>query len=173
MVGVENYKWYGFNRPFVHRKARKGSGGDGILVKHSFLLKFKPEVIDKDFDSIMALKFSSDYYVNFIVCVCYLPPVNSVHANSSEFFMHLTSLYLKNECNNIFICGDFNARIGDSPDTTSLDDAQLHRQVIDLTKNSYCEIFTEFLKDCKLCMLNGRITQDLNDYTFFSTGGKV
>ena len=142
----------------------------GILVKESLLSVYNVTVIDKNHDGIMALLFSSDVQTDFIVCVCYLPPFNSVRA---EFSAHLTSLlYSNSNCNAIFLCGDFNARIGDVIDTTSIDDLQLPRQVIDMTRNSYCNVFIDFLKDCKLCILNGRITQGLNDYTFFSSRGK-
>ena len=40
----------------------------------------------------LRIKFSSDYYVDFIVCVCYLPLVNSVHTNSPEFF-HASDIF--------------------------------------------------------------------------------
>ena len=170
---MDNFSWYGFNRPYVYKKAKKGSGGVGILVKKSILSLFKVKVIDKKYDGIMALHFNSDSFIDFIVCVCYLQPFSSVHANSTEFFVHLTSLlYSNNDCNVIFICGDFNARIGNTVDMISLDNTQLSRQVIDFTKNSYCDVFIDFLKDCNLCILNGRITQNLNDYTFFSSRRK-
>ena len=116
---------------------------------------FQVKVIDKKFDGIIALHFSSDTYIEFIVCVCYLPPFNSVHANCTEFFLHLSSLlYSNNNCNTIFLCGDFNSRIGDTNDTTLIHDIDLPRQVIDFTKNSYCDAFTDFLKDHNLCILN-------------------
>ena len=42
--------------------------------------------------------------------------------------------------------------------------------VIDTTTNSYCDILLEFLIDCNLCMLNGRL--GTHDFTHISTRGK-
>ncbi len=36
----------------------------------------------------------------------------------------------------------------------------------DTVKNSHGECFMDFLKDNKLCVLNGRVTPTLDDYTY-------
>ncbi len=55
----------------------------------------------------------------FIVYVCYLAPLNSPYGkNQTDFFGHLTAqMYLHSETEQIYICGDFNSRIGHLNDT--------------------------------------------------------
>ncbi len=43
-----------------------------------------------------------------------------------------------------------------------------HRINIDTVRNSHGECFKDFLKDSKLCVLNGRRNPRLDDYTFIS-----
>ena len=62
-----------------------------------------------------------------------------------------------------FLCGDFNARVGDESDfIEGVDDVPI-RHVIDNVSNAYGTLFGDFLTDCNLCMLNGRFKY--NDFT--------
>ncbi|VDI29898.1 Hypothetical predicted protein [Mytilus galloprovincialis] len=70
----------------------------------------------------------------------------------------------------LYLCGDFNARCGDMQDfIEGVDDVQI-RDVIDDVLNRNGEMLIEFLVDCNLCMLNGRIGKQ--DYTNISSKGK-
>ena len=40
-----------------------------------------------------------------------------------------------------------------------------------LSKNSYCDSFLEFLNDNKLCILNGRITPHMDNFTCINSRG--
>ena len=54
-----------------------------------------------------------------IMCVCYLPPINSTRCVSADDFMDnlLCKTYeYKPDCDLLFICGDFNAHCGDKQD---------------------------------------------------------
>ncbi len=55
---------------------------------------------------------------SYIIFSCYLPPSNSEFGrDGSSFFTHLlTELYRHCEADNIVLCGDFNARIGEFKD---------------------------------------------------------
>ena len=70
-VELSEYKWYGQNRT-KHIKARKGSGGIGILVKNSLLNYYKVEILDSETEGILCLQFSSKYNDGGFCCyVCY------------------------------------------------------------------------------------------------------
>ena len=70
----------------------------------------------------------------------------------------------------IILCGDFNARMGSEPDYIEGVDVVKPREVIDTSTYSSCDILADFLIDCNLCMLNGRLGK--NDFTHISTHGK-
>ena len=160
-IFVENYKWFGFNREHKHVKSPVTHGGVGILVKNTVLSLYTASVIDKQVDGILGVEFKSKFFEsNFIVFCCYLPPVNSPWAEPTNFFGHLLSqLYLHNNADLIIICGDFNARIGKEIDFANFDKIP-NRVPLDTCKNGYCEIFLDFLKDSKCCVLNGRFAND-------------
>ena len=108
-----------------------------------------------------------------MVFSCYLPPESSPWGrDASSFFSHLlTQIYIQYDIDAIFICGDFNARIGNLPDFDKNLDNIPPKLCIDHTQNQNGNSFIEFLNDCNFCVLNGRFDVDLNDYTFQSTRG--
>ena len=62
------------------------------------------------------------------------------------FLSHVLSyIYINNECASVFVCGDFNARIGSLDDLTDFDDANiLKRRVLDKTINQHGHSFIDF-----------------------------
>ena len=133
----------------------------GILVKNTILSLDSVGIIDKQFDGILAAEFKSKFSgCNFIIFCCYLPPTNSPWAKPTTFFGYLLSqLYLHDKADLILICGDFNARIGKETDLANFDHIP-NRVALDTCKNGYCDIFLDFLKDSKCCVLNGRFAKD-------------
>ena len=140
-IEVESYKWIGFNRCSIHKDAPKASGGIGILIKNSVVDEYLIESIDKSYDGILAIKFMSKQTdFGFVVISGYLPPENSVWGrDSQEFFSHALSLvYIYNECDAVFLCGDLNSRIGSLDDTSDFDDINIPcRKIIDKTTNQH------------------------------------
>ena len=57
------------------------------------------------------------------------------------------------------MCGDFNAHIGKETDLANFDHIP-NWVALDTCKNGYCDIFLDFLKDSKCCVLNGRFAKD-------------
>ena len=177
IINVEGYSWKGFNRTCVHKDAPKASGGVGFLIKDKILQEYSFEIIDKSFDGILCVKLTSkstDY--SLLLLTCYLPPENSVWGRSSkEFLSHVFSnIYINNECDSVFVCGDFNARIGPLDDLTDFDDVNsIKRHVIDKTINQHGHSFIEFLNEAKLCILNGCFNETENNFTSVSTRGKA
>ena len=112
-------------------------------------------------------------HLTFLVYSCYLPPEGSPYSDTNVFFSHLiSSIYLNNHIDNIFFCGDFNSRIGSCQDIIqNLDQEIPLLNNVDKCKNGYCDIFIDFLKDVKLCIINGRVSPEHNDYTYCNVKG--
>ena len=166
-------KSYGFNRKVKHSSAPKVFGGTGVLVKNSVCDIYSIKEIDKCVDGILGLHFQ-DKQTNFsfIIFSCYLPPDGSPYANVNEFFGHLLAqLYLYNNVDLTFVCGDINARIGALSDTMDLD-AMPKRHIIDNTVHGHGESLIEFLIDAKMCVLNGRFDPQYDNFTCISGRGR-
>ena len=69
------------------------------------------------------------------------------------------------------LCGDFNARCGSDADyIEGVDDIE-PRSIVDYCKNSYYDIFIDFLINRNCIVLNGR-GKGSNDYTAISSTSK-
>ena len=168
--------FYGHNRKICHRRAPKTFGGVGTLVSKNVYNWYDVSVIDNCVDGIQAVQFidKASHY-SFIVYNCYLPPVNSVYGQTSvDFFNHLTQqLYSNYEADLIVICGDFNARIGNQNDVIiDIDDLPLRCNIDDCVQG-HNEDFLNFVKDSKLCILNGRFGEESNKFTCVSDKGRL
>ena len=109
---------------------------------------------------------------------CYLPPSNSVWGRDGvSFYNHLMSLvYRFSDADAVYITGDLNSRFGDACEIIDLIDGQLpERKILDHGKNKHGETFLDFLKDGQLCIVNGRINPELDNFTFIdpSRGSSV
>ena len=75
--------------------------------------------------------------VHLNIAVCYLPPLNSYRQIDAQKFYDclLSSVYNYQNKGHIFICGNFNSRIGDMQDfIEGVDDIQ-SRDVLDYSVN--------------------------------------
>ena len=72
-------------------------------------------------------------------------------------------MYKHVESEHIFICGDFNVRIGTCVDTLS--DELPVRKVLDETINQQGWRLAQFVSDIKGCIINGRVTLCHDYYT--------
>ncbi len=94
--------------------------GISILIKDELYNTFKIKIIDKCVEGILGVQFiHNDIGSTFIVYVCYLAPHNLPYGrNQTNSFGHLISqMYFHSENEQIYICGDFNSRIGHLNDT--------------------------------------------------------
>ncbi|CAG2253308.1 unnamed protein product [Mytilus edulis] len=126
------------------------------------------------YEGILCAKFTStntDY--SFLVLSCYLPPENSVWGRDSQGFFAqiLSNIYVHYTCDAIFVCGDFNSRIGNFNDFTEFDDVPT-RFSLDGNTNQHGKTFLEFLNESKMCVLNGRIDVQKDNFTYISGRGK-
>ena len=173
---IEGYKWIGHCRKSCHRQANRQFGGVGVFIKRTLLDNFDFSVVNATIEGILGILFRCKYSdIEILVVSCYLPPEDSTWGrDNNSFFAHLLALvYLHSQCDHIFICGDFNARISDTKDFVNDVDRLQERQVIDNTKNNHGETFIDFLFESKMAVLNGRIDPQYNNYTSVSSKGKA
>ena len=85
-----------------------------------------------------------------------------------------SDIYVNSDYDAIFLCGDFNARIGSLNDTSEFGNTTIpQRQAIDKTVKQHGHSFLDFLNEAKMCVLNGRFNESDNNFTSVSTHGKA
>ena len=134
--------------------------------------KFDINVENKTVEDILWLKIEILFSKESVyLCICYLPPENSSHqVDAEQFYAELMKqVYQYQKCGKIIICGDFNSRIGEESDYIEGVDNIPIRQVIDTTSNKYGDHLLDFLVDCNMCIVNGRVGS--NDFTHVSHRG--
>ncbi|KAK6171959.1 hypothetical protein SNE40_018377 [Patella caerulea] len=72
----------------------------------------------------------------------------------------------------MFICGDLNSIIGQRSETSVELDGLPSRKSLDKTLNQHGHALIEFLKESKMCILNGRADPQNDNYTFIQSRGK-
>ncbi len=72
----------------------------------------------------------------------------------------------------MFFCGDYNARIGHLKDSIEDIDCVPQRHALDEVLYGHGESLVNFVKDCKLCILNGRLGVHNDNFTYISDKGK-
>ncbi len=161
----------------MHRNAPGTWGGVGFLIKTELLQQYTHKIIEKSYEGIFGLELIHNATsISLLLVCCYLPPENSPYGrNIDGFLSHLEqiSFTYSAEYDRIIFGGDVNARIGSLSDIEHDIDINLpERKPIDLVSNSHGTSFAQFLKDCKLCVLNGRFDPAKDNFTYVSTRGK-
>ncbi|ESO97516.1 hypothetical protein LOTGIDRAFT_152607 [Lottia gigantea] len=177
-LNIPGFDWFGRNRTDVHRNAKRGSGGVGILVNSEILGLYDATVLDDSKEDILWLKLSNKTLRNsdLCICACYVPPSNSTRAGDVDTFFNdlLQQVYCFRNEGILYMAGDFNARCGDEQDFIAGMDDIPGRDIIDTTSNLYGDKLIDFLTSCNLCMLNGRVYSEhgSNNFTCVSKRGK-
>ena len=139
--------------------AKRGSGGIGVPIEWSTLKDFE-YTLDKNAADFLWIRLKnklSDFIFN--LCVCYLPPANSSRpVHSDEVFNNLL--------NKVYEYQNDGARCGDECDYIEGVDPVPPHEVLNKQCNALGYQFIDFLVDCYLCMLNGKIGR--NNYTCIS-----
>ena len=109
------------------------------------------------------------------VLALYLPPDNYIYGRDSEgFFTNASALYEDlSGCDLVVGGGDLNARTKDIIDFDPDVDGDIipKRHNPDRTKNKHADDFILFLKENRLVILNARVTNHRNNFTFVSPLG--
>ena len=173
-INFEGYTWFGQNRTGLHNcKARRGSGGIGLLIKNSLLtLSISRRVMTRTKAYCGLILVNKQSQQSLKICVCYLVPAFSTRNVNAQDFMDklLCQIQEYQKDSKLMIFGDFNTRLGDAEDFIAGIDKVPHREVIDFQRNSYCDILIDFLISTNMCVLNGRNSLK-DDYTFISSQG--
>lgn len=172
---VDGYTYFTHNRVSIHKKAKRGSGGVGVFIRNELLNLFSVLVLDDSIEDVLWIKLSNVAKVqsdNIVLCVAYLPPAGSVRNNDPEAFYCslLEQVHAYQNEGRLFVCGDVNSRVGDDSDYIEGVDDVRPRDILDFTANANGDLLIDFLVDCGLCMVNGRL--GVNNFTHVSHRGK-
>ena len=172
-IETDGFKWFGHNRQTIHRRANRGSGGVGFLVRNELLENFNVTTLDTSHEGIMWLRITSKLGDFSLCCaVCYLPPHDSCRAMDSSIFFDklMEQLYTYQNMGKIILMGDYNARCGQNSDYIEGVDTVPPRDILDETENHHGDNLISFLTDVNFCMLNGRFRD--REWTHVSPVGK-
>ena len=174
-ISVKNYTTFQHNRIAIGG-GRRGSGGIAICIKNSLLFTHKVLGLYKNYDGILGIKLQH----RFTECTIgimgnYLSPSNYHYGRDAEGYFNNCSVIweIMSDCDLRIAAGDYNSRTNQALDYLPDIDGGLvpPRTNPDKLKNSHGDSFISFLKDNRTVILNGRITPELNNYTFVSTRG--
>ena len=109
-----------------------------------------------------------------LIISIYLPPDNSIYGiHCDPYFENLTNLLYKyNSCDMSVIMGDFNSRVGHLKDYVEEIDDVPPRTVINETDNSHGQSMIDFLIECKMSIVNGRVYPPSDNYTCLLIKGR-
>ena len=115
VAGFDGYHWFAHNHSSLSRKAVRGSGGVGIMVKSSICQNWQIEIVDVTLEDVLWVKFQHQKSgCVAYVAVRYVPPVGSSgDVDVAEHFLLLEEQTQKFQAEGqVALCGDFNARFG-------------------------------------------------------------
>ena len=93
VINMQGYKCFGHNTKQLNKKARRGSGGVGVLIRDDILYRYTVEVIDSDVEVVMWVKMCStqNEEAGLLIAVCYIPPEASSSGRNAKEKMQLLS----------------------------------------------------------------------------------
>ena len=174
ILDLKCYEIYQLNRE-TSRNNRRGSGGIAIAIHNTVLESHSVIGVFKGIDGQLGLKLKNtlnDFLLGIVGY--YLSPDSYKYGQDPENFFNEASVIWDDlsDCDLLVGSGDLNARTQQIVDYLPHIDGNFpSRQNPDKNRNSHGNHFITFLKDNRAVILNGRVTPELNDYTFVSTRG--
>ena len=187
---INGFSSFHFPRTFIHKKAKRSSGG--IIIYYRNSLKSGIKCIRSFNDVICWIKLDKDFYhveKDIYLCATYIPPEMSMYykvINVNLFEKLEEDISYFSGKGQVIIMGDLNSRIANSPDFIDLDrvlpfenidsynvDKHLPRTSMDKIHNSFGHMFLDLLKSTRLRVLNGRLfyDKDVGKYTCMNKQG--
>ena len=168
-----NYTFFQKKRLKIGNLGR-GSGGIAIGIKNVLLsLHDIVAVYDDSCDGLIGLKLKNkfnDIYVGIVAM--YLSPDNYRYGQDAEGFFNSAAVMWQDllGCDLLIGGGDLNSRTQELLDfIPEIDGALISKRFNpDKVKNAHGESFLTFLKENRSLILNGRVTPELNNFTFVS-----
>ena len=177
VLTIPNFTVIQYNRKSVSHRANRGSGGCAIAITNDILNNHVIVATHKGKqDGILAVKLrcvDNDAIIGLLVN--YLPPDNYRFGKDPESFFNDNSLIYSDlsDCDLVICGGDLNSRTKDDLDfIPDVDGNNAPRSNPDHVKNSHGSHFLDFLKNNRALICNGRVTPELNDFTFISPRGR-
>ncbi len=81
-------------------------------------------------------------------------------------------MYLNNDAEMLYFCRDFNARTGNFKDSFEDIDSMPPRHVLDNVVSGHEEALINFVNDCRLFILNGRLYPQNDNFAYISDKSK-
>ena len=185
-IEIPGYSSYNFYRTFQHGRARRCSGGVVVYIRQHY--QDSIELVKNSHDTIIWLKLDRTFFrvqSDIFLCGVYLwgegsPAYNHVDA---DFFDILeTDISHFSESGSVFLCGDFNSRVGlrndfiDHDRATLLDDFYyvpdtfFRRNSCDHKCNNFGMKLLDLCKTTGMRIANGRIGET-DMFTFVTRQG--
>ena len=175
---IAGFKTFQYNRSKISNRAIKGSGGVAIAINNRLLINHTVITVYKgNSDGILAVKLKNNDCDAFIgIVVNYLSPDTFHYGRDPEGYFADNAVIWSDlsDCDLVVGGGDLNSRTKNELDYLPEIDGKLvsPRSNPDHIKNSHGGFFLQFLKDNRALICNGRITPELNDFTFLGVRGR-
>ena len=119
-IQFASYTVYNFARTVRHKNAKRSSGGIAILIANWLNKHIE---IKRVIECLVWIIFNDCININtnkkLMVGVVYVPPIDSSYIGIKQDIFDIIELEYSKYVNNhdIFLCGDFNARTSNLPDS--------------------------------------------------------
>ena len=195
---LSNFEYCHFQRKFQHARARKPSGGIGILIRTE-LLQNKSITIIKNSDFVVWVKIKQTVGGDIYLGAIYIPPLDSTSTitsfqDNNAYHLIQDDITHFSTLGHVTLCGDFNARIGTLQDfivmpgsdkdnvvdcipskfNSHLEFLNYPRYSEDSKVNRYGKDLIELCKSSDLRIMNGYFNSDNTTGTFtcYTANGK-
>lgn len=138
-----------------------GSGSSGVAIL--FRNAFAAENIKKDTNgNYLLLEFTTEEEKRFLLCCIYGPSGND--KPSADFFEHLQKRIDEYDCENIIVCGDFNATLNQKLDC---------KNYFNEHKPNTRKMVLNLMKDKHLIDIFREMNPNVSEYTYDQKGGEI
>ena len=172
-IEIENYTLFQNNRSNQLNVSR-GSGGIAVAIKSEIFNDHELiGTITNNIDGQIGVKLRNCKNELLIGIIgLYLPPDNYHYGRDPEGFFNNAAVLWEDfsDCDLLVGSGDVNCRTKETLDFIPEIDGSLipKRFNPDQVKNQHANCFLTFLKENRAIILNGRVTPELNNFTFVS-----
>jgi len=123
-IELNGYISHNFYRKFQHKNARRSSAG--AILYYRECLKDDIAIVKNHFDSIIWVKLDNVFFnieKDVYLCCAYIWGDNSPVYNTFNvdlFNILEIELSVYDKCGSVYLCGDFNSRVGQKCDLSSM-----------------------------------------------------
>ena len=189
-LSLNNYIVHNFNREFQHRHAKRNSGGLALYYREC--LKDGITIVKQDLNTMVWIKLDKSFFHvdnDIYICGVYLWGEDSpaYHIINVDLFDTLeNNISIFDALGDVYICGDFNSRVGLKRDYIAFDDNNsfidddnytpditMTRASLDNKCNSFGQKLLDLCKGACMRIVNGRLGDDfgVGNFTFISSQG--